>query len=200
MQPASLDGLRAEFNAASETVRVVTLLSPTCMVCRYGAGVVRTVLEVTSSSALTGWVVWVPMMDADTIDEARKEAADFVDARITHLWDGKRVVGDTFADALGLTGTAWDVYLLYRAGVRWESVVPPAPAFWMHQLPTATQARAERLLVPGVFAAEARTLLGTEGDISADMGLFLHAKALSNVQGSRIPTSLEEIAAKTVRR
>ena len=28
---------------------------------------------------------------------------------------------------------AWDIFLLYRAGVRWEEA-PPAPDFWMHQL------------------------------------------------------------------
>ena len=201
MQPATIDALRAQFNATpAEAVRVVALLSPTCIVCQYGAGVVRTLFQVTPNMALTGLVVWVPMMDADTVDEARKEAARFFDDRVTHLWDGQRMVGDAFADTLGLTGTAWDVYLLYPAGVRWESALPPAPEFWMHQLPSVTHASAERLLMPGVFAAEARTLLGSDADVGSDMGLFLHAKALSSVRGSRIPTLLEEIAAKTFRR
>jgi hypothetical protein len=202
MQPATIDALRAQFNATpAESVRVVALLSPTCLVCQYGAGVVRTLFEVTPSAALIGLVVWVPMMDADTVDEARREAADFVEERITHLWDGERIAGGAFADTLGLIGTAWDVYLLYPAGVLWESALPPAPAFWMHQLPSATHANAGRLLVPGVFAGEVRTLLGSNAvDVSSDMALFLHAKALSRVRGSRIPQSLEEIAEKAVRR
>jgi hypothetical protein len=28
---------------------------------------------------------------------------------------------------------AWDIFLLYRAGVVWGEV-PPTPDFWMHQL------------------------------------------------------------------
>jgi hypothetical protein len=29
---------------------------------------------------------------------------------------------------------AWDVYLLFAAGRRWQGNRPPQPIFWMHQL------------------------------------------------------------------
>ena len=31
-----------------------------------------------------------------------------------------------------------DVYLVYAAGVTWDSETPPSPEFWMHQLPSET--------------------------------------------------------------
>ena len=45
--------------------------------------------------------------------------------------------------ALGLREPAWDVYLLYPAGIPWDPEVPPSPAFWMHQLsdPVASEDR-----------------------------------------------------------
>lgn len=32
------------------------------------------------------------------------------------------------------TGPAWDVYLLYQAGIEWGDSAPPRPTFFMHQL------------------------------------------------------------------
>jgi hypothetical protein len=29
---------------------------------------------------------------------------------------------------------AWDVYLLFRAQIKWRSASPLLPTFWMHQL------------------------------------------------------------------
>lgn len=36
--------------------------------------------------------------------------------------------------SLGLREPAWDVYLLFSTGIRWDTELPPSPAFWMHQL------------------------------------------------------------------
>jgi len=199
MQQADIEVLREQFNAAPDAVRVITLVSPTCLVCQYGAGVVRTMFELTPAPALKGFAVWVPMMSADNFEAAQRQAAGFADGRVVHLWDGERKVGDTFTKTLGLEGTAWDVYLLYAPGVHWDGSLPPAPTFWMHQLPSATGADADGLLAPRVFAERARTLLGGSAtEVTTNMALLLHAKGLSAVRSDRPEQSLGEIGATAV--
>ena len=57
------------------------------------------------------------------------------DDRASHFWDAKKALPPLFASLLGLPEDwpAWDVYLAYPAGARWDDE-PPAPAFWHHQL------------------------------------------------------------------
>ena len=74
MENASVEVLREHFNAAGDSVRVVALVSPTCFVCQYGAGVVRATFELTPAPALRGFAVWVPMMSVDDLAEAEREA------------------------------------------------------------------------------------------------------------------------------
>jgi hypothetical protein len=62
-----------------------------------------------------------------------------------------------FQTVLGLGSDAWDVYLLYGPGVRWDGDLPPRPDFWMHQLEEAD--RLAPFLDPYVFAERAMTLL-----------------------------------------
>ena len=53
-----------------------------------------------------------------------------------------------YVKPLGLGQPAWDIYMIYRAGALWEGNQPPAPEFWMHQLPGADAPR----LDPAEFA------------------------------------------------
>jgi hypothetical protein len=48
-------------------------------------------------------------------------------------WQQKNI-GDLFWQTLGLHAVAWDVYLVYKQGIKWEGTQPPAPTFWMHHL------------------------------------------------------------------
>jgi len=79
------------------------------------------------------------------------------DPRILHYWDGQGVTLTAFRAPLGITTDAWDVYLLYRPGVRWEGATPPAPDYWMHQL-QALSSSAFPPLDAAVLAAHARAL------------------------------------------
>ena len=117
MDEASLENVRIEFNEKHDTVRVVSLLSPTCLVCQYGQGVVRTVFDLASDAGLWGLIGWIPMMDADSEAASELEVQEFSDARVHHVWDGQRALGSAFAKTLALEGPAWDVYLLYGRGV-----------------------------------------------------------------------------------
>jgi copper chaperone CopZ len=154
------DELRAEFNRASDRVRVVALLSPSCGICQNGQGVVQSVFSKHANDArLRGFVVWLPMLPSDSKDAAGAQAASFVDGRLMQQWDGDRASGNLLAKTLGLKGAAWDVYLLYAPGVKWTGDQPPAPTFWMHQLREESGADQRACLNPAVFEGKVAELL-----------------------------------------
>lgn len=144
-------------------MRVLSLLSPTCPACQCGHGVLKTVFGQTDSRDLKGFIVWLPMRPGDDPASVTAEAATFRDERVAEGWDPGRQVGGLFAQALKLRGTAWDVYLVYDRGVRWEGAAPPAPSFWMHQLKEAAGADQKLCLDPARFARDVLARLGTRG-------------------------------------
>lgn len=99
-------------------------------------------------------MVWVPKKDGR---EADVPAATKVihDPRTVHFWDGSGSTMRMYQQVLSIPGDAWDIYLLYRPGVRWDGDLPPQPDFWMHQLGDAPGPH----LDPDVFAARADSLL-----------------------------------------
>ena len=127
--------LKEEFNHSSEKVRVLAILSPTCDGCQRGRGVVAEMFDKQKSESLAGFVVWLPMKPKDSAKTAWLESEKLKDERISvRGWDGDRKIGRLFARPLKLSSTAWDVYLVYAAGVKWEGPEPPQPSYWMHQL------------------------------------------------------------------
>ena len=164
-RPVSLGGyrtddLRAEFNRASDRVRVVALLSPSCGICEKGQRVVQSVFTKHANDArLRGFVVWLPMLPSDSKDAAGAQAASFVDGRLVQHWDADRASGNLLAKTLGLKGAAWDVYLLYAPGVKWSGEQPPTPTFWMHQLREESGADPRACLNPAVFEGKVAELL-----------------------------------------
>lgn len=105
---------------------------------------------------LTGLIVWVPMVPGDDA----LAAGDLIspDKRLTvQAWDGSRKLGDTFAKTLHLKCTAWDVYMVYKPGVRWNEELPPEPTFWMHQLSRGADPKLH--LNPEKLQAEIQSLL-----------------------------------------
>jgi copper chaperone len=163
VRPLDSRELREWFNASSGLVRVISLLSPTCPQCQAGHGVLRTVFDKTASSDLKAFLVWLPMLTGDDSEAAVRQAATFTDPRLTEGWDGARAIGDLFARRLALRGTAWDVYLVYDRGVRWEGTEPPAPSFWMHQLRESAGADQKLCLDPTRFSKEVLARLERKG-------------------------------------
>jgi copper chaperone CopZ len=156
-----LDALRTAFNNASNQVRVMALLSPTCGECQKGQRVVQSVFtKYPNDARLRGFVVWLPMLASDSERAASAQAGSFVDARVAQQWDGERISGKLVAKTLSLKENAWDVYLLYAPGVRWTGEAPPAPTFWTHQLRAETGADQRACLNPAVFAGKVANLLG----------------------------------------
>jgi len=146
--------LRDWFNQNSGSVRVVSILSPTCPECRSGHGVLKSVFEKSASPELKAFLVWLPMKAADDAKQATVQSSSFRDGRLSEGWDQGRAVADLFARRLSLRGAAWDVYLVYDRGVRWEGAEPPAPSFWMHQLQEQAGADQKLCLNPTRFTNE----------------------------------------------
>lgn len=157
---ADAEPLRGAFNAQVGTVRVVMLVSPTCGPCLDGAAAVpRALAERPQLADVPVHVVWVPMLRAAAPDVPLATRV-VPDARAAHYWDADGVLGRGYRAVLGLDEAAWDVYALYGPDARWDDILPPAPASWMHQLGTAQTPRATApYLNPAVFAARAVALL-----------------------------------------
>jgi hypothetical protein len=96
-------------------------------------------LEQRKGAAVRVYVVWVPMLGAEErhVPEASRLATD---SRVRQYWDGANILGEAYRSVLGLSGTAWDVYLLFGPDQTWGEDVPPKPVFWQHQLHGVTQA------------------------------------------------------------
>ena len=134
MSSLNVEDVRKEFNASSQKVRVVALLSPTCPDCQSGHGVVGRVLKKFPSPKLKAILVWEPMRDGDNGTSATQQAETVQDIRISQGWDGGQNLGKLLGQTLDLHQVAWDVYLVYKPGIKWEGLQPPRPTFWMHQL------------------------------------------------------------------
>ena len=116
------------------------------------------VLETIDDPSLRAYIAWVPILPDDSRSAAAENKALVSDVRATHFWDEQRLLPPLFASVLGMPEDqpAWDVYLTYAAGVRWGRV-PPAPAFWQHQLgDLITAPRLDAV----AFATQVRALLG----------------------------------------
>ncbi len=184
------------FNEARDSVRLVTIFSPTCLLCQYGQGLISELFEQVPDTSLRGFSIWLPIMDADDAGIATLEAARFPLERIEHVWDLERRFGDLFAKTLALKGVAWDVYMLYAPQVTWDQEYPPPPTFWMHQLPPKAGADPKFLLAPGPLLFELMRLLGkTDAGTARDFAFTLHARALGAVKKKRPQSSLEETLA-----
>ena len=125
--------------------------------CRQGASVIqREVLDTIKDPSVRVFIAWVPILasdknapDGDTLSLAQ-------DKRATHYWDEKGRLPRLFQKTLGLSPRpAWDVYLIYPPGVKWDQE-PPKPVYWQHQLGGVTSAP---FLDGKSFAEELRQVL-----------------------------------------
>jgi hypothetical protein len=83
----------------------------------------------------------LPVFGGDFRGESRKLSNSFRDKRVSYFIDPRSLIGDLWESVLKTEReVAWDVYLLYAAGGRWEEQEPPMPDFWMHQLTGVTKA------------------------------------------------------------
>jgi mercuric ion transport protein len=160
MHPIDLATLKAAFNKHSDDVRILSVVSPICEVCIKGHEVIKRVFDQYDNPDLKALTVWLPMVAGDHSEAASIQAATFEDNRlVVDGWDENRDIGVAFEKTLGLTRTAWDIYLVYEAGVRWDGEQAPHPSYWMHQLDKDSGADQQRCLNPAVLISHVGDML-----------------------------------------
>jgi hypothetical protein len=112
--------------------------------------------------------VWVPKVRGRASHIARG-AESVPDPRVRHFWDGEARLMNAYQQVLRLPEDAWDVYLVYDPGVRWEDELPPAPQFWMHQLGPPEKPR-----VKGIYLDVPRLARVVEASLQGGAGLGSH--------------------------
>lgn len=165
-----LDPLRARFNQDVGKVRLIVIVDPTCPPCRWGASEIqKQVLETIPSNQLAVYVVWIPVLnfqDQATLQRnALKESSRVSDLRATHYIDPNGFSGKQYSMVLKFPyhAPAWDVYMVFDAGVRWEDRAP-TPAEWMYQGEGFDR---ERLLDGHKLAEQIQRLLTAAGNKAA---------------------------------
>lgn len=79
-------------------------------------------------------IVHVPTLGAKA-EHVPEAAALITGGNTTHYWEDSGIVGRLFEKPLDVEGIyAWDVWLVYKPGARWDDRVPPVPDFAMQQL------------------------------------------------------------------
>lgn len=130
----------------------------------------RHVLQKVDDPDLAMLVVWGPMLDKETEDDARTATATVPDPRASHFWTGSDRVAELFQETLGFEDPeeqGWDTFTVYRPGVEWHEGPPPEPDAYMHEGKDLPE---ERRLDAVVLAEEVRELLESAGGGSGSAG------------------------------
>ena len=83
------------------------------------------------------FVIWEPILPKDGVD-ALEDSSEMVkdEWRALQFWDPNAESGKRIKKLLDLkiVNPAWDIYMLYAPGVKWENNTAPTPSYWMHQI------------------------------------------------------------------
>jgi hypothetical protein len=74
-------------------------------------------------------IAWIPMLPDDDRAAAQDASALLAAAGAPQYWDADQKLGAEVAHSLDADGwTAWDIYLFYPPGVRWDDHLPAPTA------------------------------------------------------------------------
>lgn len=109
----------------------------------------RYVLDRVQDPNLKVYLVWGPMLGGEKEEDAREATALVPDARAIHFWTAVHSLAEALRAPAGLKEElAWDTFLLFPRGMKWEDV-PPSPAYVMHvgkRLPPERRLNGEKML------------------------------------------------------
>ncbi|MCZ6829192.1 MAG: hypothetical protein O7F73_06325 [Gammaproteobacteria bacterium] len=161
----NLSALVSDFNQDADKVRLVFIVGPTCPVCREGLVAMKedVLARVPEHSQLSIFVVHVPALEAREEDVGTTFGL-FSDPRARQYWDEMGTSGIRFQRSLSLPTYAWDVWMIYPAGARWEAKDPPSPARWWHQLKGVLP---EHRLDAAEFSTVLNEMLSTSSTVKA---------------------------------
>ncbi len=154
----SLERIRNDFNAMQDKLRLVFISGPSCGICLRGMDDLNEsiVASLQADPRVHTMLVYVPALGA----KERHVAAAvplMQGPRVSHYWDEQGRSGLEFQQALGIKIYAWDVWMMFAPGARWEpGSPPPEPVFWQHQLPILPESQR---LDAEVFADRVKTSL-----------------------------------------
>jgi hypothetical protein len=115
------------FNEVDDMIRIVAILSSSCLECTKTTRVLETIYHrFGADGKLKEIIVWHPSLPTASGERAQKTTL--------LVSDEGGETADVFARSLALKTRALHVCLLYSPRLRWEGCdqMPPAPAFWMH--------------------------------------------------------------------
>jgi len=130
--------IKADFNAMDDKVRLVFIVGPSCGICLRGMddlneSIVKFIQNDPRAHTL---VIHVPALGAEE-KHVVGSLPLLSGPRVTHYWDPSGKTGMEYTKTLDIPMYAWDVWFIYKPGVRWEDgQIPPHPDYWEHQLPS----------------------------------------------------------------
>jgi hypothetical protein len=131
--------LRADFNRAKGSVRLLFVVDPICPGCLRGMDDMnKELLSRTKDERLKTFVVHVPVIGAKA-DNVAPAARLLQNPYVRNYWNASGEFGRALAKAAQLnndkeTVYAWDVWLLFGPEVEWTDTAIPQPELLMHQL------------------------------------------------------------------
>jgi hypothetical protein len=158
--------LRADFNRALGSVRLLFVVDPICPTCLRGLDDLNgALLGQTQDRRLQTFVVHVPVLHPSAQPKDIPPAAQLLhNANVRHYWNPSGAFGNLLSQSVGLKSGdrqvyAWDVWLIYGPEARWEAAGPPRPRLLMQQLGALRGSSEFPHLDSEVFAQKVRGLL-----------------------------------------
>jgi hypothetical protein len=166
--------LRADFNRAKGSVRLLFVVDPICPTCLRGLDDMnRDLLAGPDDPRLVPFVVHEPVLGAarvapwlrTTASHDVPGAAELLhNPHVRHCWNQSGEFGRLLAKSVDLRNShgpvyAWDVWLIYGPDAMWSGAGPPRPALLMHQLGELRDSSEFPHLDSKVYAQKVRPLL-----------------------------------------
>ena len=86
----------------------------------------KEILEAHPAAKLRVYVIWFSMLGTDSRSRWGWTGGIISDARVSHFWDEKKIVGRWYADpAERDPEIVWDTYYLYSADAEWNAKPEP---------------------------------------------------------------------------
>ena len=157
-------GLAGLFNLAQGTVRIVSIISPTCPSCRKALGDISAVMSEFPTTRLRAYVVFVPQDEDDSVFRALERVKEFDERRAVYFWDAGGVVRNAWADIVESETPLWHMLALYDTDAQFRDA--PAPGSWVHMHDHADSPPLERT----VLAEHVRVMLDRLEAMRRDAG------------------------------
>lgn len=130
---ASLDALRADFNANVQRARVVAFLSPTCPYSGQSIDALEEALRMEPDADVRVLVVWLDELPQDCVEAGQLAAMRLSDPRVAFYHDDRRRASMVLARQVLPTAAVSRTVLCYEPGVEWGEE-PPQPVRVAHQM------------------------------------------------------------------